>query len=170
MQLVRAGRVASTRCRVYHSGGGGGYNFAVVVSFWAPLIPRPARTHRPGRAGAHGAVLEPVPRRRARRRVFNYAVASASSWFYQPSMLHEGGRLVGCHHCLLPNVTNLMRTWPPGRAALCPVLGSGGATMLRTMSPSQCEGGGVEKGRQLRSSDRKRPFKRSEKRDAGHRA
>ena len=50
---------------------------------------------------------------------FDYVVVSASSWFYRPSMLYEAGRLVGCHYCKLPNVTD---AWPRGpRCGRCPV-------------------------------------------------
>ena len=85
---------------------------------------------------------------------FDYVVVSASSWFYRPSMLYEAGRLVGCHYCKLPNVTDLTLRYAlrmATRAALRALSGTDGSSrrfrgtaLLRTVDR------GVERGRQLR--------------------
>ena len=66
-------------------------------------------------------------------------------------MLYEAGRLVGCHYCKLPNVTDLTLRYAlrmATRAALRALSGAGdgsgrfrGTALLRTVDPSQYEGG-----------------------------
>ncbi|BAH93437.1 protein trichome birefringence-like 21 [Oryza sativa Japonica Group] len=87
---------------------------------------------------------------------FDYVVVSTANWFNRPTMFHEAGRLVGCHHCLVPGVADLKRTYSL-RAAFRTALraltaGAGGAgfdgtVIVRTLSPtSHFEGGEWNKG------------------------
>ncbi|BAT14643.1 protein trichome birefringence-like 20 [Oryza sativa Japonica Group] len=155
----------SSEHTVYHYGGG--YNFT-VLSFWAPFLVRNELidTDRPAHTGLWNLYLdEPDAVWASHVPAFDYAVVSASSWFYRPSMLYEAGRLVGCHHCLLPNVTDLTLRYAlrmATRAALRAVVGGGGGVtaVLRTVSPSQYEGGEWNKdGNCVRT----RPYRRGEK-------
>uniref|UniRef100_A0A0D9WP61 Trichome birefringence-like N-terminal domain-containing protein n=1 Tax=Leersia perrieri TaxID=77586 RepID=A0A0D9WP61_9ORYZ len=152
---------------VYHYGGE--HNFT-VVSFWAPFLVRHKLVDPDGPAhtGLWNLYLdEPDPVWAPHVAGLDYAVVSASSWFYRPSMLYESGRLVGCHHCLLPNVTDLTLRYAlrmATRAALHAVITGGGedvTTVLRTVSPSQYEGGEWnENGDCVRT----RPYRRNENR------
>uniref|UniRef100_A0A0E0E0F6 Trichome birefringence-like N-terminal domain-containing protein n=1 Tax=Oryza meridionalis TaxID=40149 RepID=A0A0E0E0F6_9ORYZ len=155
----------SSEHTVYHYGGG--YNFT-VLNFWAPFLVRSELVDADGPAhtGLWNLYLdEPDAVWAPHVPAFDYAVVSASSWFYRPSMLYEAGRLVGCHHCLLPNVTDLTLRYAlrmATRAALRAVVGGGGGvtTVLRTVSPSQYEGGEWNKdGNCVRT----RPYRRGEK-------
>ncbi|KAF0922206.1 hypothetical protein E2562_028798 [Oryza meyeriana var. granulata] len=155
----------SSKHTVYHYGSG--YNFT-VVSFWAPFLVRHELVDPDGPAhtGMWNLYLdEPDAVWAPHVQELDYAVVSASSWFYRPSMLYEAGRLVGCHHCLLPNVTDLTLRYAlrmATRAALRAVVG--GTVVLRTMSPSQYEGGEWNKdGNCVRTL----PYRRGEKRLQG---
>ncbi|KAG8075991.1 hypothetical protein GUJ93_ZPchr0006g42481 [Zizania palustris] len=156
----------SSKHVVYHYGGG--YNFT-VVNFWAPYLVRHELVDPDGpvHTGLWNLYLdEPDEVWAAHVGEFDYAVVSASSWFYRPSMLYEAGRLVGCHHCLKPNVTDLTLRYAlrmATRAALLAVSGRDGrfrgTAVLRTVSPSQYEGGEWNKdGNCLRT----RPYRRGE--------
>ncbi|EEC80378.1 hypothetical protein OsI_22495 [Oryza sativa Indica Group] len=157
----------SSEHTVYHYGGG--YNFT-VLSFWAPFLVQNELVDADGPAhtGLWNLYLdEPDAVWAPHVPAFDYAFVSASSWFYRPSMLYEAGRLVGCHHCLLPNVTDLTLRYAlrmATRAALRAVVGGGGGggvtAVLRTVSPSQYEGGEWNKdGNCVRT----RPYRRGEK-------
>uniref|UniRef100_A0A0E0LAB9 Uncharacterized protein n=1 Tax=Oryza punctata TaxID=4537 RepID=A0A0E0LAB9_ORYPU len=87
---------------------------------------------------------------------FDYVVVSTANWFNRPTMFYEAGRLVGCHHCLVPGVADLKRTYSL-RAALRTALraltaggeagGFNGTVIVRTLSPtSHFEGGEWNKG------------------------
>ncbi|ONM06325.1 TRICHOME BIREFRINGENCE-LIKE 20 [Zea mays] len=126
------------------------YNFT-VAHFWAPYLVRHEQIDEDGPAhtGVWNLYLdEPDGVWAAHVAEFDYAVVSASSWFYRPSMLYEAGRLVGCHYCRLPNVTDLTLRYAlrmATRAALRALSGADGrfrgTALLRTVDPSQYEGG-----------------------------
>ncbi|CAO2176479.1 unnamed protein product [Urochloa humidicola] len=152
----------------------GEYNFT-VANFWAPYLVRHEQIDDDGPAhtGLWSLYLdEPDQVWAAHVAGFDYAVVSASSWFYRPSMLYEaGGRLVGCHYCLLPNVSDLTPRYAlrmATRAALRALSGADGrfrgAAVLRTVDPSQYEGGEWNKdGNCVRT----RPYRRGEKKVQG---
>ncbi|CAN6283490.1 unnamed protein product [Urochloa humidicola] len=152
----------------------GEYNFT-VSNFWAPYLVRHEQIDEDGPAhtGLWNLHLdEPDGVWAAHVAGFDYAVVSASSWFYRPSMLYEaGGRLLGCHYCLLPNVTDLTPRYGlrmATRAALRALSGDDGrfrgAAVLRTVDPSQYEGGDWNKdGNCVRT----RPYRRGEKKVQG---
>ncbi|XP_044949616.1 protein trichome birefringence-like 19 [Hordeum vulgare subsp. vulgare] len=160
----------SSKHTVYHYGE---YNFT-VASFWAPYLVRHEQIDDDGPAhtGLWNLHLdEPEDVWAARIPELDYAVVSASSWFYRPSMLYEAGRLVGCHYCKLPNVTDLtprhalrMAT----RAALRALSGADGrfrgTALLRTVDPSQYEGGqwSSEDGNCVRTAPQRRGERRVE--------
>ncbi|KAL6605788.1 hypothetical protein ACP70R_028126 [Stipagrostis hirtigluma subsp. patula] len=161
----------SSKHTVYRYGGE--HNFT-VANFWAPYLVRHEQIDEDGpvHTGLWNLYLdEPDPVWVAHAAGFDYVVVSASSWFYRPSMLYEAGRLVGCHHCLLPNVTDLTLRYAlrmATRAALRALGGAGGrfrgTAVLRTVSPSQYEGGEWNKdGNCVRT----RPYRRGENRMQG---
>ena len=135
----------SSKHTVYHYGE---YNFT-VASFWAPYLVRHEQIDDDGPAhtglwNLHLDEAEDVWA--ARIPELDYVVVSASSWFYRPSMLYEAGRLVGCHYCQLPNVTDLTPRYAlrmATRAALGALSGADGrfrgTALLRTVDPSQYE-------------------------------
>uniref|UniRef100_K4AMV3 Uncharacterized protein n=1 Tax=Setaria italica TaxID=4555 RepID=K4AMV3_SETIT len=137
----------SSKHTVYYYGE---YNFT-VANFWAPYLVRHEQIDEDGPAhtGLWNLFLdEPDAVWAAHVAEFDYAVVSASSWFYRPSMLYEAGGLVGCHYCLLPNVTDLTPRYAlrmATRAALRALSGADGrfrgTAVLRTVDPSQYEGG-----------------------------
>uniref|UniRef100_A0A0E0LAB8 Uncharacterized protein n=1 Tax=Oryza punctata TaxID=4537 RepID=A0A0E0LAB8_ORYPU len=105
---------------------------------------------------------------------FDYVVVSTANWFNRPTMFYEAGRLVGCHHCLVPGVADLKRTYSL-RAALRTALraltaggeagGFNGTVIVRTLSPtSHFEGGEWNKGGDCR---RTRPYAANETRMVG---
>ncbi|TKV94191.1 hypothetical protein SEVIR_9G277400v4 [Setaria viridis] len=160
----------SSKHTVYYYGE---YNFT-VANFWAPYLVRHEQIDEDGPAhtGLWNLFLdEPDAVWAAHVAEFDYAVVSASSWFYRPSMLYEAGGLVGCHYCLLPNVTDLTPRYAlrmATRAALRALSGADGrfrgTAVLRTVDPSQYEGGEWNKdGNCVRT----RPYRRGEKKVEG---
>nr|CAB3499735.1 unnamed protein product [Digitaria exilis] len=160
----------SSKHTVYYYGQ---YNFT-VSNFWAPYLVRHEQIDEDGPAhtGLWNLYLdEPDDVWAAHVAGFDYVVVSASSWFYRPSMLYEAGRLVGCHYCLLPNVTDLTLRYAlrmATRAALRALSGADGrfrgTAMLRTVDPSQYEGGEWNKDGNCVLT---RPYRRGEKRVQG---
>lgn len=160
----------SSKHTVYYYGE---YNFT-VANFWAPYLVRHEQIDEDGPAhtGLWNLFLdEPDAVWAAHVAEFDYAVVSASSWFYRPSMLYEAGGLVGCHYCLLPNVTDLTPRYAlrmATRAELRALSGADGrfrgTAVLRTVDPSQYEGGEWNKdGNCVRT----RPYRRGEKKVEG---
>jgi hypothetical protein len=145
----------SSKHTVYYYGD---YNFT-LSHFWAPYLVRHEQIDEDGPAhtGLWNLYLdEPDDVWAAHVAELDYVVVSASSWFYRPSMLYEAGRLVGCHYCKLPNVTDLTLRYAlrmATRTALRALSGGGaaaddggrrffrGTALLRTVDPSQYEGG-----------------------------
>ncbi|VAI39157.1 unnamed protein product [Triticum turgidum subsp. durum] len=160
----------SSKHTVYHYGE---YNFT-VASFWAPYLVRHEQIDDDGPAhtglwNLHLDEAEDVWA--ARIPELDYVVVSASSWFYRPSMLYEAGRLVGCHYCQLPNVTDLTPRYAlrmATRAALGALSGADGrfrgTALLRTVDPSQYEGGqwNSEDGNCVRTAPSRRGGRRVE--------
>ncbi|XP_020173783.1 protein trichome birefringence-like 19 [Aegilops tauschii subsp. strangulata] len=161
----------SSKHTVYHYGE---YNFT-VASFWAPYLVRHEQIDDDGPAhtglwNLHLDEAEDVWA--ARIPELDYVVVSASSWFYRPSMLYASGRLVGCHYCQLPNVSDLTPRYAlrmATRAALRALSGADGrfrgTALLRTVDPSQYEGGqwNSEDGNCVRTA----PSRRGERRVEG---
>lgn len=150
------------------------YNFT-VASFWAPYLVRHEQIDEDGPAhtGLWNLYLDEAEEVWAARVAeLDYVVVSASSWFYRPSMLYEVGRFVGCHYCHLPNVTDLTPRYAlrmATRAALRALSGADGrfrgTALLRTVDPSQYEGGqwNSEDGNCVRTA----PHRRGERRVEG---
>ncbi|KAH6791284.1 TRICHOME BIREFRINGENCE-LIKE 19 [Perilla frutescens var. frutescens] len=96
---------------------------------------------------------------------FDYVILNAGHWFTRPAVYYENSRVVGCHYCQLPNVTELPMTYGYRRAfrtALRAVNGRrnyGGVTFLRTFAPSHFEGGLWNEGG---NCVRRRPFRSDE--------
>ncbi|RLN17563.1 hypothetical protein C2845_PM02G17100 [Panicum miliaceum] len=143
----------SSKQTVYYYGE---YNFT-VTNFWAPYLVQHEQIDedRPAHTGLWNLYLdEPDDVWAAHVAEFDYAVVSASSWFYRPSMLYEAGKIVACHYCLLANVTDLTLRYEMRMATRAPLRVLSGAdgrfrgtAMLRTVDPSQYEGGEWNKDR-----------------------
>lgn len=96
---------------------------------------------------------------------FDYILLSAGHWFYRPAVFYERSRLVGCHYCLLPNVTDLGMYYGYRRAlrttfrAITSLKNYKGITYLRTFAPSHFENGLWNEGG---NCVRTRPFRSNE--------
>jgi hypothetical protein len=150
----------SSKQTVYYYGE---YNFS-VTNFWAPYLVQHEQIDedRPAHTGLWNLYLdEPDDVWAAHVAEFDYAVVSASSWFYLPSMLYEAGKIVACHYCLLANVTDL--TLRAVRAAHGHARPAAGAVRRRRpiprhghaahRGPVAVRGRGVEQGRELRPDE-----------------
>ncbi|OQU76222.1 hypothetical protein SORBI_3010G114300 [Sorghum bicolor] len=124
----------------------------VVSLFWSPFLVRAVETDPDGptRTGAglwslHLDEPDPGWAAPARAGEFDYVVVSAGSWFFRPSVFHVHGRVVGCHGCLAPNVTDLTLRYSlrmAFRTALRAAARSRRTVVVRTLSPSHYEDAG----------------------------
>ncbi|KAG6398446.1 hypothetical protein SASPL_139906 [Salvia splendens] len=95
----------------------------------------------------------------------DYLILNADHWFNRPAVYYEDGRVVGCHYCQIPNMTDLHTNYAYRRAfrtAFRAVNGRrrfGGAAFLRTYAPSHFEGGLWNEGGDC---VRRRPFRSEE--------
>ncbi|ONK69438.1 uncharacterized protein A4U43_C05F22890 [Asparagus officinalis] len=77
----------------------------------------------------------------------DYIIISDGNWFSRPSMFYENKKLVGCHFCQVPNVTDLTLHYSHRVAfrtalkAINRLPNFKGMVMLRTLSPSHFENG-----------------------------
>nr|XP_027082168.1 protein ALTERED XYLOGLUCAN 4-like [Coffea arabica] len=78
----------------------------------------------------------------------DYAILSATNWFFRPNYVYEGGHFLGCIYCSDPNVTHLgpdIVIQGAFRLALKSINDCNSCsrivTLLRTFSPSQFENG-----------------------------
>ncbi|CAM8893261.1 unnamed protein product [Rhodiola kirilowii] len=78
---------------------------------------------------------------------FDYIILSAGHWFYRPLVFYEENKIVGCHYCLLPNVTDLTMFYGYRKAfrtafkAINNMKKYKGITFVRTFAPAHFEGG-----------------------------
>lgn len=78
---------------------------------------------------------------------FDYVIISAGHWFFRPMVYYENRQRVGCHYCLLDNVTDLNMYYGYRKAfrtafrAINSLENYKGITYLRTFAPSHFEGG-----------------------------
>jgi hypothetical protein len=145
------------------------YNFTMAI-FWSPFL---VRGHQPDpRRWMWNIYLdEPDAAWRDAVSGFDRVVLSAATWFNRPAVFYAGGgRVVGCHYCLVPGVPDLTLRYSlrmAFRSALRVLTGPGfnGTVILRTLSPtSHFEGGEWDRGGDCR---RTRPFAANETRMAG---
>ncbi|XP_066372373.1 protein trichome birefringence-like 19 [Miscanthus floridulus] len=145
------------------------YNFTMAI-FWSPFL---VRGHQPDPRRWMWDIYLDEPDAAWRDAVsgFDRVVLSAATWFNRPAVFYAGGgRVVGCHYCLVPGVPDLTLRYSlrmAFRSALRVLTGPGfnGTLILRTLSPtSHFEGGEWDRGGDCR---RTRPFAANETRMAG---
>ncbi|KAG8384792.1 hypothetical protein BUALT_Bualt04G0155300 [Buddleja alternifolia] len=101
----------------------------------------------------------------------NYAIFSSAHWFFRQSYLYEGGNLIGCFSCQVPNMTDLRPSFAikkAFRAAFKEINNCKNCrkifTLLRTYSPSHFENGAWNTGGRC---NRTRPIERGEVNEGG---
>ncbi|PUZ61228.1 hypothetical protein GQ55_4G258900 [Panicum hallii var. hallii] len=138
------------------------YNFTVSI-FWSPFL---VKANKSGELW-HLYLDEPDDAWLAGVAGSDYVVLSAAmNWFTRRSVFHDaGGRVVGCHYCLVPGVPDLTLRYSQRMALRALVTGFGGTAVVRTLSPtSHFEGGEWDKGGDCR---RTRPYAADKARMAG---
>ncbi|KAJ0960744.1 hypothetical protein J5N97_001393 [Dioscorea zingiberensis] len=145
------------------------HNFT-LANFWSPYLVKAeeADPNGPTLTGLFNLYLdEPDKNWTSQIAEFDYVIVSAGHWFFRPTMYHESGRLVGCHYCLDPNITDLTMYYGYRMAfrttfkTIYNLKGFKGTTFLRTFAPSHFENGEWNKGGDC---VRKRPFMSNETR------
>lgn len=145
------------------------YNFTVSI-FWSPFLVKSNDPTNPTNPLWTLHLDEPDATWSAELDRFDYVIISAGNWFTRPSLFYEHNKLVGCHYCLLDNVTDLTLRYSHRmafRTAMKAVVDSNkfnGVVMLRTLSPDHFENGEWNKGGDCKRS---RPFGRNEVRLEG---
>ncbi|KAH7660154.1 PC-Esterase protein [Dioscorea alata] len=148
------------------------HNFT-VANFWSPFLTKAeeADPNGPTMTGLFKLYLdEPDANWTSRIAEFDYVIVSAGHWFFRPTKYYELDRLVGCHYCLDPNITDLTMYYGYRMAfrttfkTLYNLKGFKGMTFLRTFAPSHFENGEWNKGGDC---VRKRPFRSNETRLEG---
>ncbi|XP_012088141.2 protein trichome birefringence-like 19 [Jatropha curcas] len=143
------------------------YNFT-MATFWAPHLVKAqeADSDGPTHTGLFNLYLDEFNEEwTAQIEEFNFVIINAGHWFFRPSIYYENHKMIGCHHCLLENVTNLAMSYGYRKAfrtafsALNSLENYKGITFLRTFAPSHFENGEWNKGGNCL---RKRPFRASE--------
>ncbi|OWM64456.1 protein trichome birefringence-like 19 [Punica granatum] len=143
------------------------YNFT-LASFWTPHLVKSAETdsNGPTHTGLFSLYLDETDENwTSQIEEFDYLIVSAGHWFFRPLVFHEYRNVVGCHYCLLPNVTD-MTLFYGYRKALRTAFGAinglknyKGITYLRTYAPSHFENGMWNQGG---NCARTRPFRSNE--------
>lgn len=125
------------------------YNFT-LASFWTPHLVRSVETdpNGPTHTGLFSLYLDEVDWMWTDQvGEFDYLIVSAGHWFFRPLVFHENHTVVGCHYCLLPNVTDVPMFYGLRKAlrttfrAINSLEGYKGVTYLRTYAPSHFENG-----------------------------
>ncbi|XP_042470683.1 protein trichome birefringence-like 19 [Zingiber officinale] len=148
------------------------YNFT-LSSFWSRFLVKAEEVDSdgPNHTGLWNLYLDEVDDSWASEiDQFDYVIVSDGIWFSHPTFFYEKRELVGCHFCLVDNVTDLP-IWYSYRSALRTTLrslidmdGFKGKIFLRTISPSHFEKGEWNKGGDC---VRRQPFKKNEARLEG---
>ncbi|MED6201374.1 Protein trichome birefringence-like 19 [Stylosanthes scabra] len=143
------------------------YNFT-LATFWSPyLIKAQERdSNGPTNTGLFNLYLDEFDENWSTQiQDFDFVILNAGQWFFRPMVFYEKQQLVGCHYCLLENVTDLNGTYGY-RMALRTSFRSinglenfKGVTFLRTFSPSHFENGLWNQGGNCL---RRRPFRSNE--------
>ncbi|XP_042380729.1 protein trichome birefringence-like 19 [Zingiber officinale] len=144
------------------------HNFT-VASFWSPFLVRAQEADDDDPSGLLNLYLDEPDTSWSREIAqFDYVIISAGQPFLRPTMFYENRRLVGCHYCRSPNVTDLTKYYgyrmafhTALRVFTDDLRGFGGTVFLRTYSPTHFEGGEWDRGGDC---VRRRPFRRDEAR------
>lgn len=85
------------------------YNFTISI-FWSPFL---IKAHLEDTEGPNGTGLwdlyldEADDRWSSEIKSYDYIIFSGGNWFTRPSKFFVDKKLIGCHFCLLNNVTDL---------------------------------------------------------------
>ncbi|XP_038889400.1 protein trichome birefringence-like 19 [Benincasa hispida] len=149
------------------------YNFT-MANFWTPHLIKAAMgdSNGPTKTGLFNLYLDEHDQEWTTQiDEFDYIIISGGHWFFRPMVFYENHRIVGCHYCLLPNVTDLGMYYGYRKAfrtafkAINSLKNFKGTTILRTFAPSHFENGlWNEGGNCLRT----KPFRSNETQLEGH--
>jgi hypothetical protein len=144
------------------------YNFT-VAAFWTPQLVKSKEadsTDGPTHSGLFNVYLDEFDEKWTTQvEEFDYLIISAGHWFFRPMVFYENSKIVGCHYCLLDNVTDLTMYYGYRKAfrtafkAINSLEKYKGITFLRTFAPSHFEGGEWNEGG---NCERTRPFRSNE--------
>lgn len=125
------------------------YNFT-MATYWTPHLVKAqqADSNGPTHTGLYNLYLDEFDEKWTTQiEDFDYIILNAGHWFYRPMVFHEKQKIVGCHFCLLENVTDLTKYYGYRKAfrtafkAINSLENFKGVTFLRTFAPSHFEGG-----------------------------
>ncbi|XP_057739608.1 protein trichome birefringence-like 19 [Arachis stenosperma] len=143
------------------------YNFT-LATFWSPhLIKAQERdSNGPTNTGLFNLYLDEFDDNWSTQiQDFDFVILNGGQWFFRPMVFYEKQQVVGCHYCLLENVTDLNMTYGyrmAFRAAFRSINrleNFKGVTFLRTFAPSHFENGLWNQGGNCL---RTRPFRSNE--------
>ncbi|KAJ1380810.1 PMR5 N-terminal domain [Sesbania bispinosa] len=143
------------------------YNFT-LATFWTPHLVRANQADSNGSShnGVFNLYLDEFDEKwTSQIEEFDYVILNGGHWFFGPMMFYEKQKVVGCHHCLLENVTDLTMYYGYRKAfrnafkALNSLENYKGVTFLRTFSPSHFENGLWNEGG---NCERTKPFRSGE--------
>ena len=148
------------------------YNFTMAV-YWTPFLVKAQQENSDGptHTGLYNLYLDEFDEKwTSQIEDFDYVIINGGHWFYKPMVFYEKGKIVGCHYCLLENVTDLTMYYGYRKAfrtafrALNSLENFKGVTFLRTFAPSHFENGIWNQGGNCL---RTKPFKSNEARLEG---
>lgn len=143
------------------------YNFT-LATFWTPHLvkSRESDPNGPTNTGVFSLYLDEYDEEwTSQIEEFDYVIISGGHWFFRPLVFYERGQIVGCHFCLMENVTDLGMYYGYRRAfrtafkAINSLKNFKGITYLRTFAPSHFENGLWNQGG---NCVRTRPFRSNE--------
>ncbi|XP_022772051.1 protein trichome birefringence-like 19 [Durio zibethinus] len=125
------------------------YNFTIAF-FWTPHLVKSKQTdvNGPTKTGLFNLYLDEFDEEWTTQiEEFDYLIISGGHWFYRPSVFYENHQIVGCHFCLIENVTDMTKFYGYRKAfrtafrAINSLENFKGITFLRTFAPSHFENG-----------------------------
>ncbi|XP_022759964.1 protein trichome birefringence-like 19 [Durio zibethinus] len=143
------------------------YNFTIAY-LWTPHLvkSKEREANGPTQTGLFNLYLDEYDEEwTAQIEEFDYLIISGGHWFYRPSVFYENHQVVGCHFCLIQNVTDLTKFYGYRKAfrtafrAINSLENFKGITFLRTFAPPHFENGLWNQGG---NCVRKKPFRSSE--------
>ncbi|WOL12315.1 hypothetical protein Cni_G21081 [Canna indica] len=143
------------------------HRFTISI-FWSPFLVKAllADSDGPNHTGLWSLYLDEVDDKWASQlHKFDFVIISDGNWFTRPSLFYEKKKLVGCHYCLIDNVTDLTlhyshrMAFRTALAAISALEGFRGKVFVRSISPSHFEGGEWNKGGNCK---RRRPYRSNE--------
>ncbi|KAJ0986810.1 hypothetical protein J5N97_005166 [Dioscorea zingiberensis] len=130
------------------------YNFSISI-FWSPFLIKAQQvdTEGPNGTGLWDLYLDEADDHwLSEIKSYDYVIISGGNWFTRPSKFFVEKKLIGCHYCLLNNVTDLTLRYSHRAAfktafsAINGMAGFKGKVFLRTVSPAHFENGEWNKG------------------------